>query len=154
MTQPRLTQSHQRRLKQRQQGFTLLEIMVVIFIMGLLVAVVAPNVLSSQDDAMQQKVRTDIANLEQALDRYRLDNYRYPTTAQGLEALVRKPSRAPEPQNYDNEGYIRRLPDDPWGNPYHYRSPGEHGRLDIYSLGADGQSGGEDLDADIGNWML
>lgn len=154
MIKPQFTRPQPRRLGQDQQGFTLLEIMVVIFIMGLLVAIVAPNVLSSQDDAMQQKVRTDIANLEQALDRYRLDNYRYPTTAQGLAALVSKPSLAPEPQNYDREGYIRRLPDDPWGHPYHYRSPDEHGRLDIYSLGADDQPGGEALDADIGNWML
>lgn len=137
-----------------QAGFTLLEIMVVIFIIGLLVAVVAPNVLSNQDDAMQQKARADIATIEQALDMYRLDNYRYPTTEQGLEALVSAPDSAPQPDNYREDGYVRRLPEDPWGNAYLYRSPGEHGRIDIYSLGADASSGGEGNDADIGNWML
>jgi len=137
-----------------QRGFTLLEIMVVIFIIGLLIAIVAPNVLSNQDDAMQQKARADISTLEQALDMYRLDNYRYPTTQQGLEALVSRPSQAPEPKNYRADGYIRRLPEDPWGHPYQYRSPGEHGSVDIFSLGADNATGGEDTDADIGNWML
>lgn len=137
-----------------QHGFTLLEIMVVIFIIGLLIAIVAPNVLSNQDDAMQQKARADISTLEQALDMYRLDNYRYPTTQQGLEALVSEPSQAPQPKNYRADGYIRRLPEDPWGHPYQYRSPGEHGSVDIFSLGADNATGGEDTDTDIGNWML
>ncbi|MBZ9558100.1 MULTISPECIES: type II secretion system major pseudopilin GspG [unclassified Modicisalibacter] len=137
-----------------QSGFTLLEIMVVIFIIGLLVAIVAPNVLSNQDDAMQQKARADLSTLEQALDMYRLDNYRYPTTQQGLAALVSPPSSDPQPDNYRKGGYIRRLPEDPWGHPYHYASPGQHGRVDLYSLGADDQPGGEGIDADIGNWML
>ncbi|WP_417330814.1 type II secretion system major pseudopilin GspG [Halomonas cupida] len=137
-----------------QAGFTLLEIMVVIFILGLLVAIVAPNVLSNQDEAMQQKARADIATLEQALDMYRLDNFRYPTTRQGLEALESPPRQAPEAQNYRDGGYVRRLPEDPWGNPYQYASPGEHGDVDIFSLGADATTGGEDNDADIGNWML
>ena len=137
-----------------QSGFTLLEIMVVIFIIGLLVAIVAPNVLSNQDDAMQQKARADLSTLEQALDMYRLDNYRYPTTQQGLAALVSPPTSDPQPDNYREGGYIRRLPEDPWGNPYHYASPGQHGRVDLYSLGADDQPGGESIDADIGNWML
>ncbi|MCE3026805.1 MULTISPECIES: type II secretion system major pseudopilin GspG [Halomonadaceae] len=137
-----------------QSGFTLLEIMVVIFIIGLLVAIVAPNVLSNQDDAMQQKARADLSTLEQALDMYRLDNYRYPTTQQGLAALVSPPSSDPQPDNYREGGYIRRLPEDPWGHPYHYASPGQHGRVDLYSLGADDQPGGEGIDADIGNWML
>lgn len=137
-----------------QSGFTLLEIMVVIFIIGLLVAIVAPNVLSNQDDAMQQKARADISTLEQALDMYRLDNYRYPTTEQGLAALVTPPQVAPLAENYREDGYIRRLPEDPWGHPYHYASPGQHGRVDLYSLGADNQPGGEGIDADIGNWML
>ncbi|MAM56804.1 MAG: type II secretion system protein GspG [Salinicola sp.] len=137
-----------------QSGFTLLEIMVVIFIIGLLVAIVAPNVLSNQDDAMQQKARADLSTLEQALDMYRLDNYRYPTTQQGLAALVSRPTSDPQPDNYREDGYIRRLPEDPWGNPYHYASPGQHGRVDLYSLGADDQPGGEGIDADIGNWML
>ncbi|WP_110710418.1 type II secretion system major pseudopilin GspG [Salinicola sp. CR57] len=137
-----------------QSGFTLLEIMVVIFIIGLLVAIVAPNVLSNQDDAMQQKARADISTLEQALDMYRLDNYRYPTTEQGLAALITPPQVAPLAENYREDGYIRRLPEDPWGHPYHYASPGQHGRVDLYSLGADNQPGGEGIDADIGNWML
>ncbi len=137
-----------------QSGFTLLEIMVVIFIIGLLVAIVAPNVLSNQDDGMQQKARADLSTLEQALDMYRLDNYRYPTTQQGLAALVSPPTSDPQPDNYREGGYIRRLPEDPWGNPYHYASPGQHGRVDLYSLGADDQPGGESIDADIGNWML
>ncbi|KFF48172.1 general secretion pathway protein GspG [Gammaproteobacteria bacterium MFB021] len=137
-----------------QSGFTLLEIMVVIFIIGLLVAIVAPNVLSNQDDAMQQKARADLSTLEQALDMYRLDNYRYPTTQQGLAALVSPPTSDPQPDNYREGGYIRRLPEDPWGHPYHYASPGQHGRIDLYSLGADDQPGGEGIDADIGNWML
>ncbi|WP_110686264.1 type II secretion system major pseudopilin GspG [Salinicola aestuarinus] len=138
----------------RQSGFTLLEIMVVIFIIGLLVAIVAPNVLSNQDEAMQQKARADISTLEQALDMYRMDNYRYPTTQQGLAALTEKPTQAPEPKNYRDDGYIRRLPEDPWGNAYQYRSPGEHGSVDILSLGADAAPGGDGNDADIGNWML
>ncbi|MDW7748146.1 type II secretion system major pseudopilin GspG [Halomonas sp.] len=138
----------------RQSGFTLLEIMVVIFIIGLLVAIVAPNVLSNQDDAMRQKARADIATLEQALDMYRLDNLRYPSDDQGLGALVTRPSQPPQPDNYRQGGYVRRLPTDPWGNAYHYRQPGEHADIDIYTLGADARPGGEGLDADIGNWML
>ncbi|GAB2780438.1 type II secretion system major pseudopilin GspG [Halomonas shantousis] len=149
-----MTRSRPSRSSRRQRGFTLLEIMVVIFIIGLLVAIVAPNVLSNQDDAMQQKARADLSTLEQALDMYRMDNYRYPSTRQGLLALVEAPSQEPLPKNYREEGYIRRLPSDPWGNEYQYRSPGENGSVDIYSLGADGAPGGEGLDADIGNWML
>lgn len=139
---------------QRQRGFTLLEVMVVLVIIGLLVAIVAPNVLDNQDKAMVQKARADISSLEQALEMYRLDNFRYPTTEQGLAALVSKPGLAPEPRNYRADGYIRRLPTDPWGNAYQYRSPGERGRVDVFSFGADGRSGGEGLDADIGNWDL
>ena len=138
----------------KQKGFTLLEVMVVLVIIGLLIAIVAPNVLDNQDQAMQQKARADIASLEQALEMYRLDNFSYPTTEQGLAALVSKPSLAPEPRNYRENGYIRRLPTDPWGNPYQYRSPGEHGRIDIFTLGADGRPGGEGMNAEIGNWHL
>lgn len=138
----------------KNKGFTLLEVMVVLVIIGLLVAIIAPNVLDNQDKAMVQKVKADLASLEQALDLYRLDNLNYPNTGQGLEALVRKPSLAPEPKNYPLDGYIRRLPNDPWGNPYQYKSPGEHGRIDVFSWGADGREGGEGLDADIGNWSF
>jgi len=138
--------------KQRQQGFTLLEIMVVIVILGLLVAVVAPNVLQNQDKAMVQKARADVSILEQALDMYKLDNFIYPSTDQGLEALVSKPQSAPEPKRYNSNGYIKRLPKDPWGNPYQYLQPGQQKPVDIWSLGADGELGGEGLAADIGNW--
>ncbi|RRV06022.1 type II secretion system protein GspG [Pseudomonas sp. v388] len=140
--------------KPRQRGFTLMEIMVVIFIIGLLIAVVAPSVLGNQDKAMRQKVLADLSTLEQALDMYRLDNLRYPTTEQGLNSLTSAPKVEPLPRSWRADGYIRRLPDDPWGNPYHYRAPGEHGRIDIYSLGADAAQGGEGTDGDIGNWNL
>ncbi|SDH79945.1 general secretion pathway protein G [Pseudomonas flavescens] len=137
-----------------QRGFTLMEIMVVIFIMGLLIAVVAPSVLGSQDKAMKQKVMADLSTFEQALDMYRLDNLRFPSNEQGLSALVIKPTVEPLPRAWRADGYIRRLPQDPWGNAYQYRSPGEHGRVDVYSLGADGIAGGEGIDADLGNWAL
>lgn len=140
--------------RQRQRGFTLMEIMVVIFIIGLLIAVVAPSVLGNQDKAMRQKVLADLSTLEQALDMYRLDNLRYPTTEQGLGSLTSAPKVEPLPRSWRADGYIRRLPDDPWGNPYNYRAPGEHGRIDIYSLGADSAQGGEGTDGDIGNWNL
>ena len=140
--------------RNRQGGFTLMEIMVVIFIIGLLIAVVAPSVLGNQDKAMKQKVMADLATLEQALDMYRLDNLRFPSTEQGLAALAKKPAQEPLPRSWRSDGYIRRLPEDPWGTPYQYRMPGEHGRVDVYSLGADGVPGGEGLDADLGNWAL
>ncbi|PWB30886.1 type II secretion system protein GspG [Pseudomonas sp. SDI] len=143
-----------RRNRSAQGGFTLMEIMVVIFIMGLLIAVVAPSVLGSQDKAMKQKVMADLSTLEQALDMYRLDNLRFPSNDQGLAALVAKPSVEPIPRAWRADGYIRRLPQDPWGTAYQYRLPGEHGRVDIYSLGADGVEGGEGIDADLGNWEL
>ncbi|HEN8798786.1 TPA: type II secretion system major pseudopilin GspG [Pseudomonas putida] len=140
--------------RNRQRGFTLMEIMVVIFIIGLLIAVVAPSVLGNQDKAMKQKVLADLATLEQALDMYRLDNLRFPSSEQGLAALVKKPAQEPLPRTWRSDGYVRRLPADPWGTPYQYRMPGEHGRVDVYSLGADGLPGGEGQDADLGNWAL
>ncbi|WDY57014.1 type II secretion system major pseudopilin GspG [Pseudomonas sp. PSKL.D1] len=140
--------------RNRQRGFTLMEIMVVIFIIGLLIAVVAPSVLGNQDKAMKQKVMADLATLEQALDMYRLDNLRFPSNEQGLAALVKKPTQEPLPRGWRSDGYVRRLPEDPWGTPYQYRMPGEHGRVDVYSLGADGVPGGEGQDADLGNWAL
>ncbi|AJE22999.1 general secretion pathway protein G [Azotobacter chroococcum NCIMB 8003] len=135
----------------RQRGFTLLEIMVVLVILGLLVALVAPNVLQNQDRAMVEKAKADVALLEQALDMYKLDNFQYPTTNQGLEALVTKPEIDPQPKRYNSNGYIKRLPQDPWGNPYQYLQPGTKKAFDVYSLGADGEMGGEGLAADIGN---
>ncbi|WP_372749145.1 type II secretion system major pseudopilin GspG, partial [Litorivivens sp.] len=116
------------------------------------VSIVAPNVLQNQDRAMVEKAKADIAMLEQALDMYKLDNHTYPTTDQGLDSLVNKPTSSPEPRNYRSDGYIKRLPQDPWGNQYQYLQPGEHGPYDLYSTGADGDEGGEGLASDIGNW--
>ncbi|MBI1187113.1 MAG: type II secretion system protein GspG [Alphaproteobacteria bacterium] len=129
-------------------GVTLVEMMVVIVIIGLITAIVVINVLPAQDRARQQKARTDIAALEQALDLYRLDYGRYPSMEDGLEALVQ-----PDPEKGRTEPYIRRLPEDPWQRPYQYVVPGARGAVDIYSLGADAREGGEGVDADIGNWQ-
>jgi general secretion pathway protein G len=136
----------------RARGFTLVELMVVIVIIGLLATVVAINVMPSQDRAMVEKARADIAVLEQALETYRLDNMVYPDTAQGLDALLRAPAGLARPERYRRGGYIRRLPQDPWGNPYQYRQPGRQGAFDVFSFGADGAEGGEGDAADIGNW--
>lgn len=135
-----------------QRGFSLIEILVVLVIMGLLISVVAPTVLNSADDARIQKVRADFKSVETALKIYRLDNYVYPTTEQGLIALVEPSTLAPEPRNFKNGGYLSELPMDPWGREYLYLSPGENGEVDIYSLGADGLPGGDGQNADIGNW--
>ena len=133
-------------------GFSLVEILVVLVIMGLLISVVAPNVLNRADEARVQKVQADFKAIETALKIYRLDNYVYPTTEQGLQALVEKSTLDPEPRNFKDGGYLQELPLDPWGRAYLYLSPGERSEIDIYSLGADGLSGGEDQNADIGNW--
>ena len=136
---------------QRQRGFTLLEIMVVIVILGILASLVVPNLMGNKEQADRQKAVSDIVALENALDMYKLDNSRYPTTEQGLEALVTKPQGDPAPRNYKDDGYIKRLPQDPWGNNYQLMSPGEHGKIDVFSLGLDGEAGTED---DIGNWNM
>ncbi len=136
----------------RTAGFTLVELMVAIVIIGLLSTVVMINVMPSQDRAMTEKARADISVLEQAMETYRLDNLRYPTTAQGLDALLTAPAGLARPERYRKGGYIRRLPADPWGNAYQYRQPGRDGSFDVFSFGADGVEGGEDDDADIGNW--
>ena len=141
-------------MQRRQQGFTLLEIMVVIVILGVLASLVVPNLLGNKDKADQQKAITDISALEGALDMYRLDNSVYPTTDQGLDALVSKPTSSPEPRSYRQDGYIKRLPQDPWGNDYQYLNPGENGTTDIFTLGADNQEGGEGVNQDIGNWNM
>ena len=120
---------------QRQGGFTLLEIMVVIVILGILASLVVPNLMGNKEQADRQKAVSDIVALENALDMYKLDNSRFPTTEQGLEALVTKPQSEPEPRNYKEDGYIRRLPQDPWGNAYQLMSPGEHGKIDVFSMG-------------------
>lgn len=128
--------------------------MVVVVIIGLLATVVAINVLPSQDRAMIGKARADIAVLEQAVETYRLDNLTFPDAGAGLNALVAAPADLANPDRYRHGGYIRRLPQDPWGHPYQYRQPGAHGgQFDIWSFGADGREGGEGNDADIGNWQ-
>jgi general secretion pathway protein G len=136
----------------RNAGFSLVEILVVLVIMGLLISVVAPTVLNQADEARVQKAQADFKAIETALKIYRLDNYVYPTTEQGLEALVEPSTLDPEPRNFREGGYLEELPIDPWGRPYLYLSPGEHREVDIYSLGADGLSGGEGQNADVGNW--
>jgi general secretion pathway protein G len=128
------------------------EILVVLVIMGLLISIVAPTVLNQADEARVQKARADFKNIETALKIYRLDNYVYPTTEQGLEALVEPSNLDPEPRNFRKGGYLEEVPVDPWGRPYLYLSPGEHKDVDIYTLGADGLAGGEGQNADLGNW--
>jgi general secretion pathway protein G len=141
-------------MRSRQRGFTLIEIMVVVVIIGLLTAVVTTQVMGRVDDARVNKVQQDIKALELALQMYRLDNSRYPTTEQGLAALVQKPTIEPIPPNWRPGGYLQRYSKDPWKEDYIYVSPGEHGEYDLYSLGADKKEGGEGPDADIGNWNL
>lgn len=135
--------------KMEANGFTLVELMVVIFILGLLSTVVLINVLPSQDRALIEKARTDIAALSQAMELYRLDNLSYPTASDGLNALTAPPANLAQPSRYRAGGYIKKLPDDPWGRPYQYSNPGREGAFDIYSLGADGAPGGEDDNSDI-----
>lgn len=138
----------------RQRGFTLIEIMVVVVILGILAALIVPKIMSRPDEARIVAARQDIGALAQALKLYRLDNKRYPTTEQGLQALVSKPTLAPVPDGWKGGGYVEKLPQDPWGHPYQYLNPGLHGEIDVFSYGADGAPGGEGQDADIGNWQL
>ncbi len=135
----------------RQAGFTLIEIMVVVVIIGVLAALVVPGVLGRADDARVTAARSDISSLMQALKLYKLDNQRYPSAEQGLEALVRKPTTGTIPNNW--KVYVEKLPNDPWGRPYQYANPGVQGEIDVFSFGADGQAGGEGTDADIGSWQ-
>ncbi len=134
-----------------QRGFTLIEVMVVVVILSILAAIVVPRIMDRPDTARITKAQADIRALESALNLYKLDNHNYPTTDAGLEALIQKPADA---ASWKEGGYMDRLPKDPWGNPYQYLSPGVHGPVDIFSLGRDAQTGGEGMDADIGNWSL
>jgi general secretion pathway protein G len=137
----------------QRRGFTLIEIMVVVVIMGVLAALLVPRLMGRADDARVLAAKQDISTLMQSLKLYRLDNQRFPTTEQGLQALVTRPTVAPLTPNWKTGGYVDRLNKDPWGNPYQYLAPGLHGEVDIFSYGADGKPGGIGVDADIGSWM-
>jgi|TARA_B110000263_G_C15274752_1_gene495305 general secretion pathway protein G len=134
-----------------ERGFTLIEIMVVVVIIGLLAAIVAPNLIGNIDRAVVTRARSDIRSIETALNLYRLDNFRYPDTQQGLQALISNPS---DPATSNRKAYLNNIPSDPWSQPYRYQSPGQRGEFDLFSYGADGQEGGEDINADIGNWNV
>jgi len=136
------------------RGFTLIEIMVVVVILAILAALIVPRVMSRPDEARVVAAQQDIRSIVQSLKLYRLDNTRYPSTEQGLAALVQAPTIAPLAPNWKSGGYLERLPRDPWGNPYQYLNPGIHGEIDVLSFGRDGVAGGEGLDADIGSWNL
>jgi len=145
--------ARQRQAPRPEAGFTLIEIMVVVIIIGLLAAVVVPQFLGRVDDARIAKAKEDIQAIETALTMYKLDNFNYPTPELGLKALVEKPND-PNVKNWRPGGYLKHLNKDPWGNEYQYQDPGSHGEYDVYSFGADGQAGGEGVNADIGNWNL
>jgi len=138
--------------RKHSRGFTLIEIMVVVVIIGILAAIVAPNIFDQPDRARIVKAKQDIAAIETALNLYKLDNFVYPSTQQGLEALVAPPQGDPPARNWKPGGYLKSVPKDPWQNPYQYLSPGVKGEIDIFSLGADNKPGGEGSAADIGNW--
>lgn len=138
--------------RRREQGFTLIEIMVVVVILGVLAALVVPQIMSRPDQAKVTAARANINAIAMALDIYKLDNHGYPSTQQGLDALVTRPAGSPPARNWNPDGYLKRLPVDPWGNPYQFIVPGSRGAYDLFSFGADGRAGGEGLNADIGNW--
>lgn len=139
--------------RKADRGFSLIELMVVVVILSILAVVIVPRVMDRPEQARVARARSDIATLSAALAMYRLDNYVYPTTEQGLQALVRQPTAAPVPRNWSASGYIDRVPTDPWGQEYQYLSPGLHGPFDVFSLGLDGRPGGAGANADIGNWQ-
>lgn len=133
-----------------QRGFSLIEIMVVVVILGILAALVVPKIISRPDEARAVKAKQDVLAIQSALDLYKLDNNAYPTTDQGLQALVEKPTNNPIPQNW--QVYLKSLPKDPWGRDYLYLNPGQHDEVDVFTYGADGQPGGTGINTDIGNW--
>lgn len=137
-------------MKQVQRGFSLIEIMVVVVILGILAALVVPKIISRPDEARIVKAKQDVLAIQNALDLYKLDNGFYPSTEQGLLALVEKPTSSPTPQDW--KAYLKSLPKDPWGHEYQYLNPGQHGDVDVFTNGADGQPGGEGINAEIGNW--
>ncbi len=137
-------------MRQKQQGFSLIEIMVVVIILGILASLVVPKIMSRPDDARRVKAKQDILGVQNALELYRLDNGFYPSTDQGLLALVKKPTTKPTPTQW--KAYLRSLPKDPWGREYLYLNPGQHGEIDIFTFGANGEAGGEGINAEIGNW--
>jgi general secretion pathway protein G len=134
------------------KGFTLIEVMVVVVIMAILAAIIVPRIMSRPDEAKLVKVKQDIASVSDALDLYRIDNGQYPTQAQGLAALVTKPTTPPAPENYSPDGYLKQMPTDPWGHPYHYVIPGKHSAVDIFTYGENNQPGGTGINAERGNW--
>jgi len=136
----------------KNQGFTLIEILIVVVILSILAITVVPQFLDQPAKARVARAQSDIQNLKKALSMYKLDNFNYPSTSQGLDSLVNKPGGQPVAKNWKPGGYIERMIQDPWGNPYQYLNPGNHGEVDIYSMGADGQPGGEGDNADVGNW--
>lgn len=136
----------------RDAGFSLLELMVVVVILSILALAIVPRIIDRPDQARVTRAKTDISVLQEAVNLYRLDNLRYPSTEQGLEALITRPTSEPAPANYADGGYIQALPTDPWGAAYQYLSPGVHGDFDIFTFGADGARGGDGVNADIGTW--
>lgn len=140
--------------RQVQQAFTLIEVMVVVVIIAILAAIVVPKIMSRPEQARLVKARQDIMAIENAMDLYKLDNGFYPSTEQGIKALVSKPVGTPSPDNYASGGYLKTLPMDPWGHPYHYQNPGQHGDIDIFTYGPTGKAGGKGQNAEIGSWNL
>jgi general secretion pathway protein G len=149
-----MTVSNSKLQRIKQSGFTLIEIMVVVVIMGILAALIVPKLMGRTDDARIIAAKQDIATVMQGLKLYKLDNQRYPTTDQGLQALISKPTTGPVANGWKTGGYLDKVPKDPWGNPYQFLSPGLKGEIDVFSLGADGQPGGTENDSDIGSWDL
>ena len=140
------------KINKQQAGFTLMEILIVVVILSILAVAVVPQFMDKPDQARVAKAKTDVSSLNTALSIYKMDNFTYPSSSQGLQALVQKPSGTPDAKNWNPNGYIQKLPKDPWGNDYQYLNPGNRAAIDIYSLGQDGQPGGKGIDADIGNW--